>query len=334
MSDQTGDVSLPLPGSAEIWRIERERVRETLLRLLGDLPPRPAPVVKTTAREKRDGYSLERFRFDNGAGAIVPGYCLVPDRLQASAPAVHYYHYHGGRYTLGKDELLAPNSRGISPAEELCGRGYVVLAIDAYGFGERQGTGPGGPSETGAAEELSLAKLNLWLGRTLWGMMLRDELIALDVLAARPEVDPERIGGLGMSMGSTRAWWMAALDERIRALVCVCCLTRYQDLIRAGELRQHGIYYFVPGVLLHFDAETIVALAAPRALCTLSGAEDAGSPLEGVERINEHVARVYDLLGAADAFRGVVYPSVGHTFTPEMWDETLTWLDRWLLHPA
>ena len=160
--------------------------------------------------------------------------------------------------------------------------------------------------------------------------MLRDELIALDTLAARPEVDPTRIGALGMSMGSTRAWWMMALDERIRAAVCVCCLTRYQELIRAGELRQHGIYYFVPGVLRHFDTEAIVSLAAPRALCTLSGADDPGSPVAGVKYVNDFVAQVYDLYGAPDAFRGVVYPGVGHVFTPTMWEETLAWLDRWL----
>lgn len=121
----------------------------------------------------------------------------------------------------------------VPAVEELTRRGYVVLAIDAYCFGERSGQGPMG--EKGSAEELSMSKLNLWLGRSLWGMMVRDDLLALDYLASRPEVDPRRIGVTGMSMGSTRSWWVAALDERPAAAVCVCCLTRYQDLIAAGR---------------------------------------------------------------------------------------------------
>ena len=73
------------------------------------------------------------------------------------------------------------------------GSGYVVLGIDNYFNGERKGAGPAGSLETmarNADQEMSLFKLNLWLGRTLWGMMLRDEQIALDYLASRPEVDP------------------------------------------------------------------------------------------------------------------------------------------------
>ena len=79
-------------------------------------------------------------------------------------------------------------------------------------------------------QEMSLTKLNLWLGRTLWGMMLRDQQIALDYLESRPEVDPTRIGAQGMSMGSTQAWWLGAIDDRIKAVVGVACLTRYEDL--------------------------------------------------------------------------------------------------------
>ena len=48
--------------------------------------------------------------------------------------------------------------------------GYVVLGIDAYGFGERNGQGPGGPEDSGG--EMTASKFNLWVGRTLWGMIL------------------------------------------------------------------------------------------------------------------------------------------------------------------
>src|SRR5207253_10524036 len=101
----------------------------------------------------------------------------------------------------------------LEPGPTLARRGYAVLAIDAYCFGERSGRGPGGPKETGAKEEMSASKFNLWMGRTLWGMMLRDDLMALDFLVSRPEVDRNRGGGTGMTMGGPRPWWLMAFDD-------------------------------------------------------------------------------------------------------------------------
>jgi hypothetical protein len=177
---------------------------------------------------------------------------------------------------------------------------------------------------------MSLSKAFLWMGRSLWGMMVRDDRIALDVLSARPDVDATRIGATGISMGSTRTWWLAALDDRVSAAVGVCCLTRYQDLLRAGGLWEHGIYYFVPGMLRHFDTEAVASLIAPRPFLTLSGADDGGSPAAGATRINEFCADVYRLYGKPDAFKGLLYPGVGHLYTPKMWTEMLAWFGRHL----
>jgi cephalosporin-C deacetylase-like acetyl esterase len=81
--------------------------------------------------------------------------------------------------------------------------------------------------------ELDTFKEMLWKGQVLWGMMVYDTLRGLDYLFTRPEVDPARIGTLGMSMGSTMAWWVAALDPRLKLCVDICCLTDYQALIEA-----------------------------------------------------------------------------------------------------
>ena len=317
------------PKTLEEWKARREETRATLRKLLGDLPPRPAaPSVKVLAREKREGYRREKLRIDNDAGAEIPAWLLVPDG-SGPFPAILYHHWHAGQYALGKDELWleAPDKKGMR-GETLVRRGYVVLAIDAYGFGERSGLGPDGPQEKGAPEELSLSKAFLWLGRSLWGMMVRDDQIALGVLSARPDVDPKRIGATGISMGSTRTWWLAALDERVAASVGVCCLTRYEDLFRAGELRAHGIYYFVPGMLKHFDTEAVTSLIAPRPFLTLSGADDLGSPAAGVTKINAFCAEVYRLYGKPESFKGVLYPKVGHVYTADMWVEMLAWFEK------
>lgn len=318
----------PLPTDLAEWKARRETTRATLRTLLGDLPPRPEkPAVTVVSKEERDGYRLEKLQIDNGAGARIPAWLLLP-KGDGPFPGILYCHWHAGQYNLGKEEIWqeAPDKNGLR-GESLVRRGYVVLAIDAYAFGERSGLGPDGPKQKGKDEETSLSKAFLWMGRSLFGMMVRDDQIALDVLSGRPEVDPKRIGATGISMGSTRTWWLAALDDRIAAAVGVCCLTRYQDLMRAGELRAHGIYYFVPGMLRHFDTEAVASLIAPRPFLTLSGADDAGSPAAGVKTINDFCAGVYRLYGKPEAFKGVLYPGVGHVYTPEMWKEMLAWMD-------
>jgi len=322
-----------VPGARKAWEKKRAEVRERLRQLLGSLPARAQiPRVEILSRTDRRDYILEKFQFDNEAGATVPGYLLLPSKVGPvrKSPAILYCHWHGGEYDNGKDELFQKAHTPLEPGPTLARRGYAVLAIDAYCFGERSGRGPGGPKETGAKEEMSASKFNLWVGRTLWGMMLRDDLMALDFLVSRPEVDRNRVGVTGMSMGATRSWWLMALDERIRTAVAVACLTRYQNLIKHQGLDRHGIYYFVPGMLSHFDTEAVVTLIAPRPILFLTGDKDSGSPLDGVRTIESTVREAYKLYGREDQFESVIDPGVGHEYTPNMWERTLNWMDKHL----
>jgi dienelactone hydrolase len=326
----------PRPASANDWEQQRAGLRKKLWRLLGELPPLGTPKVAIQKTEQCDGYTREHLTFQNGIGDTVYGYLLVPAGARGRGPAILYHHYHGGQYAQGKEELFrhafAPmGNENLVTGPELVRAGYVVFCIDAYCFGERRWQGPAGKREEGGQTESALSKTLLWEGRTLWGMIVRDDQMALGYLAARPEVDPARIAAMGLSMGSTRTWWLAALDERIKVAVSVSCLTRYQDLIRDGEVNGHGIYYFVPG-LLHekIDMESIVGLIAPRAHLTLTGDRDAGSPASGVRTINGFQEHLYRLYGKEENFRGILYPGVHHEYTPAMWDETLRWLKKHL----
>ena len=179
-------------------------------------------------------------------------------------------------------------------------------------------------------QQASQMKYNLLFGRTLWGMFVRDDLVALDYLCTRPEVDIKHIGTTGISMGSTRSWWLAALDDRIACAVGVACLTRYENLIKHGQLRQHGVYYFADGLLKHFDTEGVISLIAPKPVLFLTGELDAGSPADGIRTIEEKAGGTYRALGASDRFRSIRYPDIGHTYTPTMRKEMLDWFDRWL----
>lgn len=320
------------PGTLRTWRRQRGQLRAQLRQLLGQLPPRPKRLaVRTLSREDCGDFLVEKFQFDNAAGDRVPGYLLLPKTAAQKSPAVLYCHWHGGQYDVGKKELFRTNATPVPAGPALAKAGFVVIAVDACCFGERNGQGPGGPAEKDGAGEMTASKFNLWVGRTLWGMILRDDLLALDYLCSRPEVDPNRIGVTGISLGATRTWWLMALDERLRAGVAVCCLTRYQNLIATGGLSQHGIYYFVPGLLNRFDTEAVVALAAPRPLLFQSGERDGGSPAEGIRVIESKMAKLYQLYGREDQFQSRIDPGVGHVYTPEMWARTLAWLKGHLM---
>jgi dienelactone hydrolase len=318
----------PIPTDLKRWQeVDRAKTRETLLRCLGEMPARPDPKkVKVVSREDQGDYVLERFEFHNGVDMVVPGILLLPKNRKGPAPAILGLHGHGS----SKESICTDlkSSQLIGPL--LAKKGYVVAAIDACFNGGRVGEGPAGKLEKAAGQEASLFKLYLWQGRTLWGMMVREEQCLLDYLETRPEVDKQRIGATGMSMGCTRSWWLAAIDDRVQAVVGVACFTRYTELIAHGNLRKHGIYYFVPGVLAHFDTEAIHALIAPRPHLELSGDQDGGAPADGVIALEKKLGAVYRLYGKGEHFRSVLYKDTGHEYLPEMKDEMARWFERHL----
>jgi dienelactone hydrolase len=319
------------PAKLSEWETSRVQVRETLNKLLGDIPSRPKQLkVKTLSREQRNGYILEKFVFDNEVDSWVPGYLAIPTNVKGKVPVVVGLHGHSSSMDniMGSDSNTAQDVMAL-----LVSNGFAVMAIDSYFNGERKGTGPAGTMEKMEKEsdqELTLFKLNLWFGRSLWGMQLRDEQIALDYLVTRPEIDTEKIGVEGMSMGSTRAWWLAALDERIKAVVGVACFTRYKELIEQRELRAHGIYYFVPGMLNHFDSEAVMGLIAPRPFLTLTGDSDKGSPLMGMKVLEKKLNSVYSLYDKSNHFKSIIYKNTGHVYTDEMKVEMLSWFQKYL----
>jgi len=318
----------PVPTDLNRWQsTDRPRTRATLIKLLGEMPPRPDPAkVQVVSREDLDDYMLERFEFHNGVDMIVPGILLLPKKRAGKVPAIIGLHGHGS----SKESICtdASNSQLIGP--RLAKQGYVVAAIDACFNGERVGKGPASQLDNAAGQEASLFKLYLWQGRSLWGMMLREEQCLIDYLETRPEIDKDRIAATGMSMGCTRSWWLAAIDERIKAIVGVACFTRYTELIAHGNLRKHGIYYFVPGVFKEFDTEAIYALVAPRPMLMLSGDQDGGAPTDGIAVLEQKLAAVYGLCGKGEQFRSIVYKDTGHEYLPEMKDEMVHWFERYL----
>jgi len=301
--------------------MDAEAGRSRLYSLLGDLPDRHREItVQKIDEEEREHYVLEKLVLDLNGIESVPAYYSRPKHIEGRVPAILYNHAHGGDYVLGKDELLEGRDalQQTPYAEALAREGYAALCIDTWAFGERRGRSEG-----------TIFKSMLWRGQVMWGMMVYDSLRAVDYLGSRPDVDPGRIGTLGISMGSTMAWWVAALDTRVRVCIDICCLTDFDVLLDIGDLDRHGVYYFVPSLLKHFTASQINALIAPRPHLGLAGNYDKLTPPAGLDRIDAELTEAYSLADAPDAWKLLRYET-GHFETAGMRSEIFTYLRKWL----
>ena len=311
--------------SAESFATYQQRRRKELWSLLGDLPWQDKLAMpKLLSSEKHQGYTLERLVLDLNGIELVPALLLIPEKRQSPAPGLLYIHWHGGMYGLGKEQLLCGVDVQPAYAPVCAEKGLVTLAIDSWCFGERK------HESDGEKGEQDTFKLMLWNGQVLFGMMMFDEFRALEYLASRPEVDPQRLGVLGMSMGATKAWWLAALDPRVRLCIDVCCLTDYQELINAQALNEHGIYYYVPSLLKHFQTAEINELIVPRPRLSVNGRQDALTPPHGVEKIRNRLLPLYRQYGREQDCRIELFDSA-HVELQEMRKLILEWTDRYLI---
>ena len=156
-----------------------------------------------------------------------------------------------------------------------------------------------------------------------------DSLRAIDYLVSRPDIDTDRLGTIGLSMGSTMAWWVAALDTRIKICIDLCCLTDFQALIDSKGLDGHGLYYFVPSLLKHFSAAQINALIAPRPHLSLAGNYDPLTPPQGLDRIDQELKRAYKDSGNEAGWQ-LKRSETGHFETSTMRFTIVDFLSKWL----
>jgi hypothetical protein len=99
-----------------------------------------------------------------------------------------------------------------------------------------------------------------------------------------------------------------------------------QELTSEQKLKAHGIYYFVPGFLRHFDTEAVISLIAPRPILFLTGDEDIGSPVSGSKRSKASFNAVYKLNKAERRIPEHYLSKDGHVYTPDMWDRMTKWM--------
>ncbi|GIU88679.1 MAG: hypothetical protein KatS3mg009_3194 [Acidimicrobiia bacterium] len=285
----------------------RERVRRRLGELVGPWPERVPPDLEVRAEHRHEGHRREEVVFDSERFMSVPANLLVPDGRDAPGPAVLAVHGHG----LDKDSVCgvgpAPEAPRADYARQLVRRGFVVLAPDLRGFGERADTMLGRLDTADLAADVVQHHFDcdwplvcaVMAGVSPLAQNLHDLRCALDVLAAHPLVDPGRIGVAGWSYGGTLALFLAALDERVRAAVVSSFFSSWRAA-HAVPWNMCGsqVLWGMLGRIEHLD---VAALVAPRALAIESSEDDVMFPAAVARAEVARLRRVYRHLGAPDA---------------------------------
>lgn len=290
--------------------MNKQEQRRQLYSLLGELPERNTPIqCKLIAEQDNQDYKIETLLLNLNGLEPVPAYFLKPlNKNNQKLPTILFNHSHGGKFDLGKEELVSGNSYLHTPSfgVELTKMGYAVLCIDAWGFGERS-----------TRTESSLFKEMLWKGQVLWGMRVFDSIKAVDYLETRSDVDVGKISTIGMSMGGIMAWWLAALDTRIKWCIDICGLADFQTLIELDRLDKHGFYFYVPKLLNYFTTAQINALISPRPHLSVAGIDDLLIPVLGLERIDPILKEVYKNQGKPENWSLKMF-DCGHEENAEM----------------
>ncbi len=344
---------------APTWR---KQARARLLELLRYQPPATPLNPEVVEVVDCGDYIREKLYYSSAPGIRIPAYLLRPAKLDKPAPAIVALHDHGGFYNIGKEKLVALPGEpaevkafkdtyysGRSYATELVKRGYVVIAIDAFYFGERrvdfetvdpvirqrmqsristlteQTTAY---HEQCSAFEEVVARHIFAAGATWLGVMSYDDRSSVDYLLSRPEVDPDRIGCLGLSMGGHRNNYLFATDPRVKAAVTVGWMTNWRDLL-PNHVGSHSWAQFVPGLAGSFELSDVVSIGMPGSLLVLQCSRDELFTLDGMQRACEKIESLYKKADLRDHFHCNFY-DVPHQFNAAMQDDAFAWLDRWL----
>lgn len=206
-------------------------------------------------------------------------------------------------------------------APRLARNGFAVLAADAACFEDwRRGASGTEPAPGDDDQHYNEMAYRLVRGSLLMGLVVADASLAVSVLAAQQQVDHDRVGMIGHSMGGHTTLFTAALDDRVRFACISGALCGYQARIDAGvgiELAQ-----IIPGIVEVTDFDGLLGLIAPRPVLIVSAAEDPYSfDAPGV------VARArveYERRRAADLLTQHRYPG-GHPLTEERVQAILEW---------
>lgn len=341
--------------SIEDYRREGRRI---IFEALGAEPPRVEPRAEIVHREEYEDFIREKIVFSTAPEFRVPAYLHLPKQRRGRVPAIVDLHSHGGMFLFGKEKVIdfgvnhpamveyhKANYEGRPTATALARRGYAVITIDAFAFGERRilmdddlkdGWDRSRYSledvrrlnQRNRQKESAIVKTLAYAGLTWPGIVAWDDIRTVDYLTARPEIDPARIGCVGVSMGGWRSLLLAGLDSRIAAGCVTGFMSTAKPMMRR-HMDTHSFVHFIPRVHGRLDLPDIVALRAPKPLLVQQCRRDGLFPPEGMEESVQKIASIYEKCGAPAAFSGRFYDQ-RHIFNIEMQEDAFAWFDKHL----
>ncbi len=312
-----GDLSAAGQGEVDL--------KDRLLDCLGGPWPEPSELkAETGSVVRKNGLRIEEVSYEAEPGDRIQALLLVPDGVDRlnPAPGICVWHQHAGEYHLGKSEPagLAGNPMHFT-GEKLARLGYVVLCPDALCFESRQDDSLKG----GDFERFEFLRYVV-AGKSMAWKNILDMRRAVDFIVSRPEVDSERLGCYGHSMGSTHTWLLGPWEPRLKCLVGNCCLPTWEAIHENKIL--HCFPNFVPGFYQYGDTPDIVGMTAPGTLHLNFGEEDGGSPIEGVRKGLAAIEKAYAQAGVPENFSWYIEEGAGHILSETMWEHVRRTFDK------
>jgi hypothetical protein len=306
--------------SGDDWTRERPRLVAQLQEMLGlsPWPERTDLKAVVSARIDHADFVVEKLHYQALPGLYVGANLYVPKNLKGKVPAILYVCGHSQQKVNGVayGAKASYHHHGVWFARN----GYVCLLIDTIQLGELEGVHHG------------TSRFGMWWwnarGYTPAGVEAWNSIRALDYLQSRPEVDGEKLGMTGRSGGGAYTWFAAALDERVKVAVPVAGITDLHNHVIDGTVAGHCDCMFIVNTY-RWDYAKLAALVAPRPLLLANSDKDTIFPLEGVFRTHREVAKIYQLLGAADKL-GLLITEGPHKDTQELQVPTFRWFNRFL----
>jgi cephalosporin-C deacetylase-like acetyl esterase len=313
--------------SLEDWTARREEYRHQLFDMLGlnPMPDKTDLSPHVTGNVEHESFTIEKLHYQSMPGLYVTANLYLPKGLTGPAPAILYVCGHS---RVVKDGVSYGNKAGYQHhAAWFARNGYVCLVLDSLQLGEIEATHHG---TYGVRRDNAFEQMWWWncRGYSPAGVEAWNCIRALDYLQSRPEVDGEKLGVTGRSGGGAYSWWIAALDERIKAAVPVAGITDLENHVVDGCVEGHCDCMYVVNTF-EWDYPLVAALVAPRPLLITNSDKDTIFPLDGVVRLHEKVRSIYSLFGAADKL-GLQISEGPHKDTQELQIAAFHWFNRFL----
>jgi dienelactone hydrolase len=298
-----------LPETIEAWHAHKAMLRRKLVESWGGFPPEPCDLAPRKLGElTRDGYRVEKIVFQTRPGVLMTANAYVPAG-EGRRPAVLCVHGHWK----GAKQDPVPQSRCIGLAR----LGFFVLAVDAFGAGER-GIG----KALGEYHGEMVGSMLLPTGLPLSGLQVYENMRAVDYLLTRPEVDGTKLGITGASGGGNQTMYAGAFDERFRCVVPVCSVGTYRSYLGAACC----VCELVPGVMTYTEEWALLAMVAPRALMVINATKDAYQFSVGEAQKSIAMAQhVFRLHGLAGNVAHTIFES-GHDYGKTMREAMYGWM--------